>query len=152
MSAPDAYTAPEAASILRYFRNEYDLKAVTLLGGEPLLHPGIAEVCRDAKTMGLEVEICTNGHFAFCRQIQALAPYVDKLRISMEGLEATNDYIRQSGSFASAINTIKLADQLGVRLGVTMTVTSINLEEVVPLCPFTGCLRDTPGVGGCLNL
>lgn len=133
LRANDSYTAQEAHAMLRYFRAQYGLAAVTFLGGEPLLHPGIVDVCREAKGLGLTVEICTNGHFGFRHQVEQLAPYLDKLRVSLEGLEAANDRIRQPGSFASAMQTIELARELGVTLGATMTVTSANLADVVPL-------------------
>lgn len=133
LKAADSYTEQEVHAMMRYFRTQYELAAVTFLGGEPLLHPGIVEVCRGAKGLGLVVEICTNGHFGFRHRFEQLAPYVDKLRISLEGLQPANDRIRRPGSFASAMQTISLARELGIALGVTMTVTASNIGNVVPL-------------------
>jgi MoaA/NifB/PqqE/SkfB family radical SAM enzyme len=133
LQAEGSYTEQEVQAMLRYFRAQYGLAAVTFLGGEPLLHPAVVEVCREAKALGLTVEICTNGHFGFRHQVEQLTPYLDKLRISLEGLEPANDRIRQPGSFASAMRTIKLAHQLGIPLGATMTVTATNFGDVVPL-------------------
>ncbi|HEY3684236.1 MAG TPA: radical SAM protein [Streptosporangiaceae bacterium] len=133
LKAPDRYTPSQVAEMLRYFRTHYDLQAVTFLGGEPLLYPAITSVCRDAASHGIGVEICTNGHYGFRSRLRALVPYVSKLRVSVEGLAATNDHIRRPGSFRSATQTLSLARQLGIRVGVTMTVTALNVEEVVPL-------------------
>lgn len=133
LKANDSYPPAEVVDMLRHFRTNYDLAAVTFLGGEPLLYPAIVDVCRGAKTLDLDVEICTNGHSGFMRQFESVAPYLDKVRISLEGLEATNDRIRQRGSFKSAAQTIKVARQHGIAVGATMTVTAANLDEVVPL-------------------
>lgn len=133
LDSPDALTLTEAQSLLTHFRTAYQLDAVTLLGGEPLLYPHIVTVCRYAKQLGLTVEICTNGHSGFRTKVQAVAPVLDKLRVSLDGLSASHDQMRQRGSFASAIDMIDTAVALGVTVGATMTVTAHNLQEVVPL-------------------
>src|SRR4029077_19450953 len=89
------------------------------------------------------VEICTNGHRGFFDVIRQLAPFLDKFRVSIDGLADTNDKIRQRGSFVSALDALDLAAGLGLSTAVTMTVTSTNIEEVVPLAR----ILDTHGVG-----
>lgn len=133
LQAADRYTPAEVSDLLQHFREHYDLQAVTFLGGEPLLYPHITDVCRDAAGLGLAVEICTNGHYSFRSRLRTLAPYLAKLRISLEGLAATNDRIRRPGSFDSALRTISLARKLGITVGATMTLTALSLDEVVPL-------------------
>lgn len=133
LKAADRYTPAEVHAVLTHFRERYALQSVTFLGGEPLLYADVVEVCRDAKVLGLGVDICTNGHAGFLTRLERVAPYLDKLRVSLEGLRETNDRIRQRGSFASAFRTIALARRRGVTVGVTMTVTALNVGEVVPL-------------------
>jgi MoaA/NifB/PqqE/SkfB family radical SAM enzyme len=133
LDSREEFTLTEAQSLLDHFRTVYRLDAVTLLGGEPLLYPHIVTLCRYAKQLGLTVEICTNGHSGFRAKVLAVAPVLDKLRVSLDGLAASHDRIRQPGSFASAINTIDTAVALGVTVGATMTITDHNLEQVVPL-------------------
>lgn len=133
LQAGDCYTPEQVDALLRHFHANYALRAVTFLGGEPLMYPHLTRVCRDAAQLGLGVEICSNGHFGFRRRLEAVAPHLDKLRISLEGLEATNDRIRKPGSFRSAIKTIALARSLGITVGVTMTVTALSLQDVLPL-------------------
>ncbi|CAM5729697.1 hypothetical protein SANTM175S_01852 [Streptomyces antimycoticus] len=62
-----------------------------------------------------------------------MAPYLDLLRFSLEGIGATNDHIRKAGGYWSALSALELARELGVRTGATMTVTSRNIDEVLPL-------------------
>ncbi|GAA0927322.1 MULTISPECIES: radical SAM protein [Streptomyces violaceusniger group] len=129
----DAFTADEAVNLIRLMRNQYSTEAVTLLGGEPFLHKDLAQVVHYAKEeMGLQVEICTNG-YRIERRLTEIAQYLDLLRFSLEGIGATNDHIRKAGSYRSALSALKLARELGVRTGATMTVTSRNIDEVLPL-------------------
>jgi Fe-coproporphyrin III synthase len=127
------YSCTDAIALIEHFRTEYALEAVTLLGGEPLLYPDIVAVAEHCKHSGLTVEICTNGHRGFFDVIRKLAPFLDKFRVSIDGLVGTHDQIRQRGSFASALDALDLAAELGLSTGATMTVTSTNISEVVPL-------------------
>jgi MoaA/NifB/PqqE/SkfB family radical SAM enzyme len=133
LKAPDAFTVAEAQAMLDHFKQIYRLDAVTFLGGEPLLYPGIATMCAYAKQLGLDVEICTNAHRGFRARIEEIAPWVDKLRVSLDGLGASHDRIRQAGSFDGAFEIIEEARRQGTVTGATMTVTQHNLDEVVPL-------------------
>lgn len=133
LKEPDQYTLAQAETLLRHFRQNYRLEAVTFLGGEPLLYPEIVEICQFAKDLGLQVEMCSNGHRGFRSTLTTLAPMLDKFRVSLDGLQATHDAIRQRGSFASAIEMINHAVSLGITTGATMTVTAHNLDQVVPL-------------------
>ena len=142
LTSPARYPAADAIALVEHFRTEYALEAVTLLGGEPLLYPEVVAVAEHCKRAGLAVEICTNGHRGFFGLIRALAPFLDKFRVSIDGLADTHDAIRQRGSFASAVDALDLAAGLGVATGVTMTVTSTNIGEVVPLAK----LLDAHGV------
>ncbi len=114
-------------------RDQYGTEAVTLLGGEPFVHRDLTQVVRHAKEEpGLRVEICTNG-YRIERRLTEIAPYLDLLRVSQEGVGSTNDGIRKQGSYQSALNGFGLARDLGVPTGATMTVTSRNIAEVLPL-------------------
>jgi pyruvate-formate lyase-activating enzyme len=130
---PENFSVTEAQALLDHFRTVYQLDAVTFLGGEPLLYPHIATMCRYAKNLGLQVEICSNAHRGFHSKIKAIAPVTDKFRVSLDGMRDSHDRMRQPGSFDSAIEMIDLARSLGVIVGATMTVTQHNLDEVVPL-------------------
>ncbi|MEV6197524.1 radical SAM protein [Streptomyces sp. NPDC051920] len=129
----DAFTAEEAVSLLTLMRDEYGTEAVTLLGGEPFVYRDLAQVVRHAKEeLGQHVEICTNG-YRIERRLTEIAPHLDLLRVSLEGVGSTNDGIRRQGSYLSALNSLSLARDLGVPTGTTMTVTSRNIDEVLPL-------------------
>ncbi|MFF8604418.1 radical SAM protein [Streptomyces sp. NPDC015346] len=129
----DAFTAEQAINLITLMREQYGTEAVTLLGGEPFVYKELAQVVRQAKEeLGLQIEICSNG-YRIERRLPEIAPHLDLLRVSLEGVGSTNDRIRRSGSYQGALSALNLARELGVRTGVTMTVTSRNVDEVLPL-------------------
>jgi MoaA/NifB/PqqE/SkfB family radical SAM enzyme len=129
----DAFSSGEAISFLVLMRDQYGTEAVTLLGGEPFLYKDLPVVVRDAKQqLGLRVEICTNG-YRIERRLAEIAPYLDFLRVSLEGVGATNDHIRRPGSYQTALAALCCARELGIRTGATTTVTSVNIDEILPL-------------------
>jgi Fe-coproporphyrin III synthase len=129
----DAFSVDEAITFLMLMRHEYGAEAVTLLGGEPFVYKDLLQVVQQARRqLGLRVEICTNG-YRIERRLSELAPDLDFLRISLEGTGATNDHIRKRGSYQSALAALHFARERGIATGATMTVTSVNIDEVVPL-------------------
>ncbi|MFF9000159.1 radical SAM protein [Streptomyces achromogenes] len=136
----DAFTAGEAVRLLTLMRDEYGTESVTFLGGEPFVYRELALVVRHAKReLGQRVEICTNG-YRIERRLTEIAPHLDLLRVSLEGVGSVNDGIRRRGSYQSALSSLCLARDLGVPTGVTMTVTSQNIGEVLPLASILGQL------------
>lgn len=133
LASSDAFTAEQATAMIDHFQATYSLEAVTFLGGEPLLYPDLATVALHAKSRGLGVEVCTNGHPGFRERLRQVAPHLDKFRVSLDGLSANHDSIRQRGSFDGALQMIDFAHGLGIPTGATMTVTDRNLDDVVPL-------------------
>lgn len=128
-----AFSPAEAINFLFLMREEYATEAVTFLGGEPFVYRHLPLVVHRAKRqLGLRVEICSNG-YRIERRLFEIAPDLDFLRISLEGIGVTNDRIRRSGSYEAALSALRFAGELGIRTGATMTVTSQNIGEVVPL-------------------
>jgi MoaA/NifB/PqqE/SkfB family radical SAM enzyme len=129
----DAFSPEEAINLLTLMHNQYGTESVTLLGGEPFVYKGLTRVVLYAKReLGLQVEICSNG-YRIERRLAEIAPCLDLLRISLEGIGATNDGIRKVGSYQAALGALDYAREIGVPTGVTMTVTSGNLDDVLPL-------------------
>lgn len=129
----DAFSPDEAISFLRLMRGDYAAEAVTFLGGEPFLYRDLPVIVRQARRqLGLRVEICSNG-YRIERRLAEIGADLDFLRISLEGIGATNDRIRRVGSYQAALSTLRRAGELGIPTGATMTVTRQNIGEVVPL-------------------
>jgi MoaA/NifB/PqqE/SkfB family radical SAM enzyme len=138
-----SFTRVEAVSLIRLMRDEYGTEAVTFLGGEPFLYKDLPAVVSQAKReFGLRIEICTNG-YRIERRLAEIRSDLDFLRISLEGIGTTNDRIRRPGSYDAAISALRFSRELGIPTGVTLTVTSLNISEIVTLA------RQLEDLGAC---
>lgn len=122
-----------AESVLRACRN-LGSRYVTILGGEPTLHPELAEVVFLASTIGYEqITIDTNGVLA--KRLAGIPP--DLLRyvsVSLDGgTSTTHDDIRGEGSFRKALKGVQWLIENGYRVRLNCTVTKKSLHELNPL-------------------
>ena len=80
---------------------------IGLLGGEPLIRGDIHEIVTHAKSLGMMVQLYSNGYFV-PKKIETIK-LTDGLFISLDGPEEIHDAIRGKGSYARAIAAIEAA-------------------------------------------
>lgn len=121
----------------------YRVTKITFVGGEPTLHPGLAELVRAAKQAGFTTCVVTNG-YRLSRDAdlrRELVPDLDWLAVSLDGPdEATNlavgrgtrdalktgegDALRRVIETVSAIRALKP----DIRVKVNTVVNAINVD------------------------
>lgn len=109
---------------------------VTILGGEPTLHPHFADSIKFASEVGYEhVITTTNGLRPAMRKLVALDP-VDfaYVQVSVDGGSApTHDMIRGKGTFTETMaNTAELC-RLGFDTRIICTVNRTNIVDALSL-------------------
>lgn len=106
---------------------------ITFTGGNPLLHPHLEKVYRAAAQLGFGIAIL--GNPTPIEQIRQLVDIARPLyfQISLEGLEAHNDYMRGKGHFARSLAFLQELRALDIYSMVMLTLTRDNLEQVLPL-------------------
>lgn len=111
---------------------------LNITGGEPTIRRDLLEICRVLRPKTKTLEISTNGlHPAPLEQI--VREFRDiKIRISVEGFEATNDRIRgERNGFQRKVETMKrLIAAGGTDLGFATTFQDENIADVVDLYRF----------------
>ena len=102
-----------------------------LLGGEPTLHPDLAEIIRMAKTMEYHVTVDSNG-FLFHDLLERVTPAeLDYLSFSLDGPDAeVNDPIRGEGVFAVCTENLKKAVAAGFHTSLIYTVSGLNIDHL----------------------
>lgn len=106
-----------------------------ITGGEPFIREDLADIVRELYKLSDRIVISTNGFFT--DRIIALAkefPQVG-IRISIEGLEETNNEIRGlENGFQRGYQTLIKLKEMGMKdIGFGMTVQDRNANDLIPL-------------------
>jgi selenobiotic family peptide radical SAM maturase len=106
---------------------------VCLTGGNPLLYPRFYELYEKAAALGFSTSIlgnpCSREELERILDIQMPAYY----QVSLEGLEEHNDDIRGKGHYLRVIEFLGLLRDVDVSSAVMLTLTSDNIDQVIPL-------------------
>ncbi|MDN3555843.1 heme d1 biosynthesis radical SAM protein NirJ [Halomonas maura] len=118
--------------------HRFRVPALILSGGEPLMRPDILELSRRARALGLYTGLSTNGTLITEATIDAIADVgYDYVGISIDGLEATHDAIRQrQGAFRESLHAVRLCKERGIKVGLRFTLTRENhaqLDDILAL-------------------
>ncbi|RZT32331.1 heme d1 biosynthesis radical SAM protein NirJ [Cupriavidus agavae] len=118
--------------------------ALILSGGEPLLRPDLYDIAAEASGLGFHVSVSSNGTLLDARHAaRLLACGVDYVGVSLDGLRATHDRFRRSeGAFDTALAGLRTARRAGLRVGVRMTLTEANADEL----PDVVALAEAEGI------
>ncbi len=119
--------------------DEAGVHAISITGGEPLLHPHFLDILKKCKELGLKVrEILTNGSLLTCELLakmraMEISPLIG---ISFDGL-GSHDYLRnKKGAQESAIKAFQNAIAYGFKTKATINVNQNSLEKLIETCRF----------------
>ncbi|WP_227837357.1 radical SAM protein [Nocardia aurantia] len=116
---------------------------LTILGGEPTLHPHYCEVIRLSRQLGYEhVITTTNAQKPALRRFRQLEPddfaYV---QVSLDGgSRDTHDAVRGRGTFDEAIETTRELAERGFDARIICTVNEANERDVLQLLDIADVL------------
>ncbi len=106
-----------------------------ITGGEPFIREDIRDIVAELRKKSDRIVISTNGFFtdriiALCKEFPDIG-----IRISIEGLEQTNNEIRGlPDGFNRGYTTLKKLREMGLKdVGFGMTVQDRNAADLVPL-------------------
>jgi len=111
---------------------------VTLLGGEPTKHPHLTQVIEDAKSLGYQVVLDTNGSFSVALFGNTAFASMDAISFSFDGHCAeVHDAIRGGGSFDQSLSCLRLAKERSLVVKVTHTVSRRNIAHLTDMYEFS---------------
>ncbi len=127
---PGELTTPEIFTVLEDLQ-QFKVPVIILSGGEPLLHPDIFKISRQAKDLGFYVALSSNGTLVTEANIaDIVAMNYQYVGISLDGIGATHDKFRQKlGSFDASMRGIHLCSEHGIKAGVRFTLTQDNVQD-----------------------
>jgi MoaA/NifB/PqqE/SkfB family radical SAM enzyme len=111
---------------------ELGCEYAVLSGGEPLLRQDWPVLARSFRSHGVTVGMISNGILMDAMTAKAVkASGVSVVAVSVDGLEATHDRIRQrEGAFRAALRALRNAADEGLRIHVVTHVNRLNRVEV----------------------
>lgn len=116
----------------------YGVPSVLFSGGEPLTRRDLFELIQYAIDKGLRTVISTNGTLITAdkaRQIKKMG--VSYVGISLDGIGKVNDQFRGvEGAFEDAVAGIRNCMNAGVRVGLRLTLTKRNAQDIEQLFDF----------------
>jgi radical SAM protein with 4Fe4S-binding SPASM domain len=135
--ADDELSTDEAKNVLDDLV-QFGVPSVLFSGGEPLMRPDLFELIEYAVERGLRTVISTNGTLIttdMARKIKQNG--VSYVGISLDGIGEINDKFRGvSGAFDRAVQGIKNCQDAGVRIGLRLTLTKKNVQDLEGLFGF----------------
>jgi MoaA/NifB/PqqE/SkfB family radical SAM enzyme len=109
-----------------------------LLGGEPTLHPRLAEIIRAARGIGYQsITLDTNGYLFHDILSRVTPSALDFISFSLDGAtRGTNDRIRGEGCYDACLSGLSRAVEKGFRTSLIYTVSADNIHELEMMPPL----------------
>ena len=130
-----APSKPEEEITLETIRKLPPMYFTNITGGEPFIRTDLPEIVRELAKKSDRIVISTNGFFtdrilALCKEFPNVG-----IRISIEGLEETNNRIRGlPDGFNRGYTTLQKLVEMGMKdVGFGMTVQDSNAKDLVAL-------------------
>ena len=125
-----------------------------ITGGEPFIRTDLKDIVRELYKKSDRIVISTNGFFTdrivdLCKEFPQIG-----IRISIEGLEQTNNEIRglQNG-YQRGYGTLKKLREMGMKdVGFGMTVQDKNAPDLVPLYKISNEMQPLPCTTASISL
>ena len=117
---------------------EFGVPSVLFSGGEPLMRPDLFDLIQYAGQIGLRTVISTNGTLITADAVKKIKDGgVSYVGISLDGIGQINDKFRGvQGAFDKAVEGIRNCMAAGIRVGLRLTLTKRNVEDLEGLFGF----------------
>jgi len=135
--AQDELTTEQAKAVLEDLA-DFGVPSVLFSGGEPLMRKDLLELLAYAGELGLRTVVSTNGTLISSRLAKSLKRCgVSYVGISLDGTGDINDRFRGvQGAFDKALEGIRNCKDQGVRVGLRLTLTQRNVQDLDALFDF----------------
>jgi len=145
---------------IRHIFDELESLEIPILwitGGEPLLHPEIEEILKEAQNRGFYVIVATNGTPLYKNEklLNIVKKYVDEIQIDLDGAKKeTHEFYRGPNTFEKVIAVIKDLtkdkDRHRTMVVVGTTIGKRNLNEIPEIIKLVDSLNADYWVYGAL--
>ena len=129
-------------TVLQWLRelDKHGTLGVGFGGGEPTLHPEFVKICQlAARETGLSVSFTTHGHHIDNELVELLRGSVHFIRVSMDGVGATYESIRQRPfpKLIERLDNVRAISRFGINVVINER-TLPELDEVASIASDAG--------------
>lgn len=112
------------------------VQRLVISGGEPFLRDDLAEVARAAKEAGIGfVDLLTNGTVVTDEALAALAPWVDRVAVSFDGIARDAEaLVRGTGRFDTLVDAVHRIQAAGIPAHIIPTLHGKNAGDARAYC------------------
>jgi MoaA/NifB/PqqE/SkfB family radical SAM enzyme len=111
----------------------FKMSNITILGGEPFLHPQIFDILELSMRYNIFPDIVSNGLIENTIFKKLLDIGIEKIAFSLDGLEHAHSKIRSRNTFDRIINSINIAKSNGFYVRVLSVAMKSNLNSIMQL-------------------
>lgn len=131
---PDALTTAEARAFIDDLA-AFGAPVLLFSGGEPLLRDDLFELGAYAAERGIRAVISTNGTLIERKVAQRIKEAgFSYVGVSLDGIGETNDRFRGvRGAFEAALRGIRHCTEVGIRVGLRLTLNKHNYEDLADI-------------------
>ncbi len=128
---PDELDTAQALDLVDQLA-ELGVQEVSLIGGEVYLRDDWLQIAARVKERGMICGIVTGGRGMTRERVRSAADVgVDGMSVSVDGLEASHDYLRGArGSFAAAMEALGHLEAIGLKRSANTQINRRSLREV----------------------
>lgn len=116
----------------------FSVRTFRLVGGEPFMHSNLKEIVHHIKARDCSLTMVTNGTLIDRKMAHFLvSECVDSVRISVDGLQETDDFYRGKGSFVRTMEGLqailqekKLHSAVFPRIEIHPFVSKLNIRDM----------------------
>lgn len=112
--------------------SEANIKNVSLLGGDPVLHPDILNIIKYANNLNIKVSLMSNTMEVVNVSTKELMQYVSVFEATILGdCEKTHDnFCQNTGAYKKLINNLKTLTSLNATIGIAINIIPHNAKSI----------------------
>jgi MoaA/NifB/PqqE/SkfB family radical SAM enzyme len=114
---------------------------IALNGGEPTCHPDFFRIVDCAKRMGFPLYLNTNGIYSQDVLNRLAHSRIDRIKVSIDGLEESHDNIRGKGMFRKAVESIRYLKRNKNDVRINYSICEANKKDALAMVKLANELR-----------
>ena len=111
-------------------------RSLKLTGGEPMMRKDLGYLISHADSVGLKVEMITNGTLLTDRFLDEAGECLNHVAVSIDGFCKAHDTLRGKGAFKMAMSALDRLTSRGIHVSISITVSALNFHELPNLLKF----------------